>query len=178
MEIDGEEISATRLGTAIVKAPGPHLLRAEAPGREPIEVEVELVVGTTKTVPMFFGAGDKSNQPVLGNSDTASDGDGLMMVGFIVGGVGVAGLIVGGIFGGLALAKKGVVDDNCSGLSCTDEGKEAADTGDTFGNVSTVGFVVGGAALAASVILIIVGSSADEEPSTAWSSRRPLSVRW
>jgi hypothetical protein len=70
---------------------------------------------------------------------------------WIVGGVGVAGLILAGVAGGLVLANNGAASSQCSSLSltCTSAGNSAAGTVSTFGPVTTVGLVVGAAGIAA-----------------------------
>jgi hypothetical protein len=77
----------------------------------------------------------------------------------VVGGVGIAGLAVGGIAGRLALGKKGIVDENCQDLRCNEEGLAALDSGKTLATVSTVGFAVGLAGLATGVVLVLSAPS-------------------
>jgi hypothetical protein len=67
-------------------------------------------------------------------------------------GVGAGGLLVGAIFGGIAIRQASIIHRECSGAVCTRTGKEAADAIARTGAASTVGFGVGlagaGAALA------------------------------
>ena len=52
--------------------------------------------------------------------------------GWVVGGIGVAGLGVGAVAGILTLGKKGTVDDNCNAAKrCNPEGYDAAQSGKT-----------------------------------------------
>jgi hypothetical protein len=78
---------------------------------------------------------------------------------FTAGGVGIAGLAVGGITGGLALGKKSIVDEHCEDTRCDHEGKLAADSGRTLSIVSTVAFGVGIAGVATATILWLVRPS-------------------
>jgi hypothetical protein len=78
---------------------------------------------------------------------------------YVIGAAGLAGIVVGAVTGGLALAKKSKVDQNC-GLGgvpevCNHTGKTAADALKTLGLVSTIGFSVGLAAAGTSVILFV-----------------------
>jgi hypothetical protein len=75
--------------------------------------------------------------------------------------VGGVGVVIGSIAGILAIAKKSVVDLHCRGTACDAKGKEAADAGATLGTISTVGFGVGLAGLAAAGVLLLL------EPSTS-----------
>ncbi len=66
---------------------------------------------------------------------------------------GIAGLVVGTVTGIMSMSKKREVDRECAGSACTPEGKAAADSGRTLGNVSTVAFGVGVVGLGAGVVL-------------------------
>jgi len=70
-----------------------------------------------------------------------------------VGAAGAAGLVVGAIFGGLVLAKKGDVDKNCTGAVCNATGFAAQKDAWSLSTVSTVAFVAGGALAAAGIVL-------------------------
>jgi hypothetical protein len=75
---------------------------------------------------------------------------------WIVGGVGVAALVAGGIMTGVLLHEKAVNDAGCPGSTCTPAGKSAAETGDALGPVTTATFVVGGAGVAAGAIWLLI----------------------
>jgi hypothetical protein len=78
---------------------------------------------------------------------------------WIVGGVGVAGILVGGISGGLVLAKKAVVDEHCKGTACDAEGQRAVESGRTLGWVSTIALGIGVVGVATSIVLFATQSS-------------------
>jgi hypothetical protein len=84
----------------------------------------------------------------------------------VVGGVGIAGLALGGIAGGLALGKKSIVSENCPDLQCNEEGLAALDSGKTLGTISTVGFAVGLGGLATGAVLVLTAptGNAGERP--------------
>src|SRR5262249_44319433 len=89
------------------------------------------------------------------------------LAGLVVGGAGVAGLIVGGITGGLTFAKTGEVEKACPiPDKCTVEGVAIADTARTFGLVSTISFIAGGA-LAATGVVLVLTSRSSTTPQTA-----------
>ena len=79
----------------------------------------------------------------------------LIPTGFVVGGVGVAALGVGGVLGGLALGKASDANDACPGGFCSAEGNALAGDASTFGNAAT-GLFVGGGVLAGAGILMLV----------------------
>jgi hypothetical protein len=87
---------------------------------------------------------------------------------FVIGGIGAAGLIVGGVAGSFAINHAATVRRECDGPACRNvEGKEAADAGKRAALVSTVGFGVGIAGLATGIILFVASS-----PSTSRNSGR------
>jgi hypothetical protein len=93
----------------------------------------------------------------------------------VAGGLGLAGLVVGGITGGLALSKSGETEDQCRDASdgvalCTHEGKVAGDAAKTLGLVSTIGFGVGIAGVGVAAVLLLTEPPAPR----AASARRPL----
>jgi hypothetical protein len=79
----------------------------------------------------------------------------LKTVGFVVGGVGLAGIILGSVFGGMAIS-----DNNDAGCDPNNVCTNPQSRRDAQGaaTVSTIGFVAGGVLLATGVALVIVGS--------------------
>jgi hypothetical protein len=88
----------------------------------------------------------------------------LVYVGAGLGGVGV---IVGGIFGGLALSKKSDLQDICPNKNCP-SGSSLGEAR-SFGTVSTVGFVVAGAGIGLMVTGLVLGGSKTETRTTGAS---------
>ncbi|WP_438020285.1 hypothetical protein WMF18_14975 [Sorangium sp. So ce315] len=73
----------------------------------------------------------------------------------VAGGVGAAGLVVGGVTGALAFVEKATVDDNCVGTRCNPEGMRAVESSRTFALASTIGLAVGVVGLGAAVALLL-----------------------
>jgi hypothetical protein len=82
---------------------------------------------------------------------------------YTIGGIGVAGILVGIISGAITWGQKGTVSGNCTPPPtdpmttrlCNQSGEGAADTAHTWGLVSTVTFIAGGALLATGIILLV-----------------------
>jgi hypothetical protein len=94
--------------------------------------------------------------------DSSSSGGTQRTAAFVAGGVGIAGLAAGAIFGVVALADQGNLRDACGGSvsRCVAPNGAASVTGPqdsarTAATVSTVAFIAGGLALAAGVVLFI-----------------------
>jgi hypothetical protein len=164
---DGTDLSAASLGIALPVDPGEHVVTLEVPERAPAEHRFSIARGEAKTVELHLGPLRQAATvavvppPVRPPPDGSSDSSGgRRTAGIVVGGVGAALLVVGGVTGGLALAKKKTVDADCAGLSCSAAGESAVTSGRTLGTLSTVGFVVGGAALATGAVLFFTAPAA------------------
>ena len=144
--------------------PGDHTLVLMAKGERTERIE-SVAVGDARTVVLQVGT------PVVEPPPPAEDeGEALdpMLIGAIVaGGVGVVGIVVGAVTGAMVFAKKSDVEDNCDDKTCTPEGKEAADDAQTLGLVSTIGFGVGIAGLAAGTVLFLLRDDGEDADSTA-----------
>ena len=79
--------------------------------------------------------------------------------------VGGAGLIVGGVFGGLALGKKSSLDSACHPKSaCPASSQGDIDGLNTDATVATIGFAAGGVALVAGGIWFLAGGRSKPKP--------------
>jgi hypothetical protein len=120
----------------------------------PWQKSVELVPGETVDLAVPELAPDPS---VV--TPSAHRGSTQRTVGFITGGVGLAGLVLGTAFGILAVADHNTANGVCPSAKCTTANSPGfSDWQDavTAGNVSTVAFVAGGVALAAGVTLFLI----------------------
>lgn len=139
---DGEPIDPGTWDTGIPTDPGPHTFEASAPGRATWRASVEVPPGpstATVTVPLL---------------DVASSWSPQRTAGLAVAGVGVAAAIAGGIFGGLAIARKNAERSHCLPSDphlCDATGVSLRSQALTMANASNVAFAVGGAALVAGV---------------------------
>lgn len=95
-----------------------------------------------------------SSEPAAGRTSGGTQ----RTVGYIVGGVGLAGLAVGGIFGYLTINAKDRQVENCSNpTDCPDYSgaSDAHHEGNTYGTISTVAFIAGGAATVTGIVLLL-----------------------
>lgn len=148
---DNEEVGKAVLGTPIAVDPGPHVIEATAPGYQVWQTTVQIgKENDTQSVniPALTMAPKKANS--------------LRTVSYIVGGVGAAGLIVGGVFGGLAASGKSKLTTECPNNACP-TGPAADDLASTKGKatISTIGIAAGGALLATGVVLFIVSGKSE-----------------
>ena len=78
-------------------------------------------------------------------------------IGFVVGAVGVAALVVGGVFVGLTAAKKGSADPHCPQKVCDKEGAAAIASAKTYAWVAD--FTLGGGVVLAAVGGVLIFTS-------------------
>ena len=172
------------LGVPLPVNPGEHVVTTQVPGGASATTRVTVAKAERKQVELKVpqasgGSVNPSPAPAVAASTTASaspapvsteadagtsnESRRILMYG--AGGLGAAGLIVGSITGVLVLGKKGTIDDNCVDTRCTAAGKDPADSAQSLGLVSTIGFGVGIAGLATAAVLLLT------EPKPASTSR-------
>jgi hypothetical protein len=174
---DGQPLAEARWSQPIRVDPGPHVIAARAPDRRDWETTIELAAGarTTVRVPVL-GAAAAPAPPVTSPSPTlasaappestkpktekrAEDGS-LRSLAITAGGVGVASLVAGGVFGALSIAARDDSQHWCNDANaCTSQrGVDDRSAAIHDGNAATA-FLVGGAVfVAAGVVLWLVHS--------------------
>jgi hypothetical protein len=183
--IDDAPVPVAALGVRRAVDPGKHIVRATGVGVTPVEATVTLAEGKTETVnlelkpgpgglpdpsllppppggPGVVGApgGNQSPPPPVDSSAPTR-----RLVGFIGIGVGGAGLVMGAVTGGLALGKHSSLTTSCPGGTCpnTSSNHSDVDSYTLLGNLSTAGFVAGGALAVTGVILVVTAPKAAQQ---------------
>ncbi len=187
VKIDGEDLSGGALKLAQPINPGRHRVEIEMPNGAMRRFDAVLGEGDSRVIDVarssgtLSAPGSEQQQPPEGESDQpsepASDDDRAIPLrtwAYVAGGIGAAGIIVGSITGGLAIGGKSTMDDNCNGEACNHEGKEAADETQALALVSTIGFPVGLAGLAAGTALWLLSPSQDGAAATGRLQIEPL----
>jgi len=181
--LDGVALTSTLNGHALPVDPGSHVLRFTAAGKPTVE----------KTVVFAEGEKDRRVVVAIGEAEAVVPAPvpvpvvvepprpppprtgPLYITGFIVGGAGVATVVVGAVFGGLAFSKWSSAEKDCNGTggSCAgNSNPNAASTSrsaGTFADVSTATFIVGGALLATGVTLVLLGRPKSSATALSWS---------
>jgi hypothetical protein len=162
VSIDGKEVDAT---AEMPIDPGEHEVQVEAPGWVPAEEKVKLAEGVHRQVKIKLepeaAAPPPPPPPETGGSKVPA---------IIAFGVGVAGTGVGAVFGILAFQQTSAAKERCDGNVCPDDPRviSARDAAVQYGNISTIGFVVGGVGVATGIVLLLVSSGSDEpDPDTS-----------
>lgn len=179
---DGVLVKPSDWGSALPVDPGSHTVTAWAPGRKPLLKTVDLrgdaatAAITISELEVDPGGKRPEETPVAGGGlqlkSTADAGKDegswstQRKVGLVIGGIGVAALGVGTVFGLQAASKKSESDDgHCNGNICDDDGIRLRDEAMTSGTISTITFIAGGVATAGGLVLMLAAPSASSEKS-------------
>ncbi len=157
-----DEVVATYLeGTALSLDPGSHRFAFEVPGQPPVTEtlilhegeknrrEVVLMsgqatppaAGAAPAVPTTTAAPSSASSPV----EPSDSGHGRRIAGLVVGGAGVVGVVLGGVFGGLTFSAWSNANNECpSHTGCSTKANNDRSDSVTYGTVSTVALIAGG----------------------------------
>jgi hypothetical protein len=169
---DGAPVAEEALGAPIPLDPGAHLISTSTPGGALSEVRLTIARGqqirlvltlapalAVTTPPPALTPGAPAIEPAKAAPTEPHPTSGRRVGAYVSGGIGLAGLVVGGVFGGLALGQKSTVDANCTPtadpgtLGCHHAGYEASRSVQQLGLWSTVGFAAG---LAGGVVAVVL----------------------
>jgi hypothetical protein len=164
LSIDGSAVGNAGV-TAVPLDPGPHAFRFEAAGAASVDKSVVLHEGERDwRISVVIGSAvAPSPQTPTPQGDQASNtgtGDVRRVIGWIVGGAGVAAIGVGVIVGLVAKSSYDSAPD-CSGTQCTSRtGFNTSNSAIGTGNAATGIFVVGALATTAGVVLWLTAPKA------------------
>jgi hypothetical protein len=179
IQVDGSSLAEPAWGVGMPVDPGKHVVRAEAPGKQPFQTTIDAAAGAD--------AEQRVEIPVLadaaGDTRDVRDGGGNSLpprskssagrtLGWVVGGVGVVSLGVGSYFGLRAISRWSDRNEQCVG-GCTPGAKTAGDEAGNAATISTIGFGVGLVAIGVGTYLLLSGSGEKEQPQSV-----ALRVNW
>jgi len=183
VSVDGQRVADRLDGSALAVDPGEHAFTFETRGQAPVTRQLVIREGEKgRTEAITIGtptARPPSPKPAvtasldLGSTPPPSDvntGEAQRISGFVIGGVGLAGLAAGGVFGLLAMSAWNNAKSEC-GAMCTQQNHDDAVKNHSktiaFGNTSTGAFIGGGVFVALGTVLVL---TAPHGPGgTAWS---------
>jgi tetratricopeptide (TPR) repeat protein len=168
LQVDGAKPHFDADGTLMLD-PGAHEIVARAEGRDILRQRIVVEGGAHETLRLELSPAQHASHVVqpaaapsaqLGFFETRSTAQ---WVGMSVGAAGVAGLVVGGVFGLVAIGHDSDADPNCEGDRCNREGLAARTAARDAGNVATVAFIAGAALCAAGLTLYLIGDEASPD---------------
>jgi hypothetical protein len=177
--MDGEVLAERLEGTAISIDPGEHTFTFETAGQAPVTKKLIVQEAQKERREAILFGSPSSAGPGAGGSapasppapplppppPPASEDHGLgaqKVLALVAGGLGVAGLGVGGAFGLVAMSKKNDAQNVCPAACPTQEGVTKWSDAKSAGNLSTIGFVAGGVLLAGGVVLWLTAPGSGE----------------
>ena len=167
--LDDQPFPNAALGVKRAANPGAHVVRATADGYKSAEARVTVTEAgsATATLTLEKDPNAVAAPPVVGPApgpgpgpagptapvEADTGGGSTKTIGLVLMGVGGVGLVAGGITGAIAMSKHSSLNTDCPDGKCPADKKSAVDSYKTMGTISTVGFIVGGVALAGGAVL-------------------------
>jgi hypothetical protein len=159
--VDGAPAQTDPTVAALALDPGRHEFVFEAAGQRVQRSFVLREGESQRHEPILVGPAPAPSGPgpeASGQPDAGS-GNPVRTTGIVIGSIGVAGVVVGGVFGALAASSWSSSQNECrTATSCPNPSQAQTDhdSAVTSATVSTIGFVTGGALLALGAVLVIV----------------------
>ena len=167
---DGTTVSPASFGVPIPVDMGKHTVEATAAGHKPFKTTVTVAkdgenveVAVPKLEPEAASIAAPAPSPSPAAEVTAppppadASGSSQRKIGFIVGGIGIAGVAAGAVTGLMAMGKSSDAKRSCDsdGPCASREAVDASETAKTFGLVSTIAFIAGGVGFASGATLVL-----------------------
>jgi hypothetical protein len=175
VERDGVAIDRPSWGLAVPVDPGAHLIQASAAGKKPWTHTAQVPPGGASipvTVPALESQPESAAAPVAAAAGPRNDatsvadpGAGQRMAGLVVGGLGLAGIGVGIVFGLQSRSKQSDAKQYCEPSNpnvCERHGVELNDEAKSAATIATVGLAAGGALVIGGVVLYLTAPKAVE----------------
>jgi hypothetical protein len=186
---DGVALQRDALKDALLVDPGEHVFVTQAPGATPVEQKTTIQKGEQQRFELVVGAatGDpgaqqqllpeppspepdsqgSANPPPSEGADAGvvqDSGSSQRTWGWVIGGVGVAGVAVGAVTGAVVLSEKNVIESHCPepdtcDPAAMDEVDAATARADKFGTISTIGFGAGLSLVTVGAVLLLTAPS-------------------
>ncbi len=186
---DGIVVASAAWGTPVPVDPGTHRIVANAPGKQTWETTISTPEGQTVRVsvprkllaaPVVVAAATgvagvdaavpatatPANvvAPYFPPAVVESPGSAQGTVGWVVMGVGAAGLGLGAAFGLTSLGKRDEARDHCKVDRCDSRGLQLRDDAIRTGNVATIATIAGAGAFVGGLILLLAAPGSTETP--------------
>ncbi|MGC4091168.1 MAG: hypothetical protein QM756_25490 [Polyangiaceae bacterium] len=172
VKVDDSVVETAQLGTPLVLEPGAHHIEATADGLTPISRDEQIEAGGSKTLTLSFAKPEAKPLVVAPKVTPArDDGNTLRMLGFVAGGVAVAGLSVFTVTGLKAQSIHNQLQNECA-KGCSDpEHLDLVGSGKSMQTVANVSLAIGAVSALGSASLLYFGykRTGSAEPSIAFN---------
>ena len=140
LTINGREVPSDRWAQPIAVAPGMATVQLDQNPAQQVNIEA----GAEASVDLTPAPPPPPPPPPIEEESEGFHLENKRTIAYISGGVGAAGLIMFGIFGGLASSTYSDIEDQCpTKTNCAPELEEDADSGGTYQTVANVSLVIG-----------------------------------
>jgi hypothetical protein len=188
VRIDGNEIDRQKWAQPISLDPGEHAVVLRAPSREDASSKVVLAERDRKEATLApgpaaggkqAGSGGGAKAPGPGGGAKEPDGDGRATrrtIGFVAGGVGLAGLVAAGVTGGMVVANDSTIQANCPNKVCNAVGRDTIAQSNALVVANYVAFGVGALGVAGGAVLVLTSLGGGKKQAAVSLQVSPSSV--
>jgi hypothetical protein len=178
--MDGAAVAPALVGVPQPADPGPHVLRATAPGWTSDDVNVTLAEGATETATIELShrssvAAQSGSEEAGGQSAAPGGGAGISPLVWVAFGIGAAGIGAGTLFMLQNRSKRDEANALCPEHVCPSSRRaeiEGLDSSaDNAATMAWIGYGVGAAGIIAGATLLLIGKSSS--PSSSSASVKP-----
>ena len=164
VHLDGKPLAPSSWNAPVAVDPGDHAIRASSVGAADFSTTVPAPgAGATASVPIppLKPVIQPSHGPAT-EPESGSHLGGQRIAAVVCAAVGVVGVATGTVFGLRSKSKHDESDEYCTGSTCQNpRGVDLMDDARSAGNISTIGFIVGGVGLGAATVLWATSPSSD-----------------
>jgi hypothetical protein len=155
--VSGKVVGTTPMTTPVRVASGSVAIAVEARGYTPLHQQLTIEGGKVASLEAKLTSevpeASRASTPPPPTPTETYVPSGWRVAAYATGGIGLASLAAGAIFGGLVAAKTGDASSHCPSNACDPVGWSDIDDAKTFATVSTITFVAGGALIAGAAAL-------------------------
>lgn len=165
LDVDGEPLPESQWYLPLYLDPGEHAVACTAPGHLRRTVSFRVVPSATDQFVIVPPLLEEPPPPPPRPAPKLEDPDATKrLVGIIALGAGGTGILVGSLFGGLAISARDDIGTHCAGNTCDALGAQRFRDAQDRATVSTVSFTIGALALAAGAYLFFTSRPAGTKP--------------
>ena len=161
--VDSDQVPAAATAMPYRLDPGHHRIVANAEHAHAVK-EVDVGEHDTLEVPLELKPDALPDAAPVEPAPRPAERTAVPALAYVGGGVGIAGLLVGGLSGGLALSKKHSAEAGCTANRCPPSTWRDLDSAHSLATVSTVGFIVAGAGLGIGIGSLLFSNRSPEPP--------------
>jgi hypothetical protein len=178
LSVGGREIEQASWDRAVAVAPGKVTVVLRTTGGETTR-EVDVAAGASATVEVSPPAPKAAPvaEPPPKEVEVSTESSSTRTLGFVAGGIGIAGIASFAVFGGLNNAKFRKLEDECINNNCSSELESEKDQGKTYQTIANVSLAVGVVGIGTgAVLLFLSGGDSERQESRLHRARARSSV--